>query len=179
MKGIVFTEFIDMIEQVHGDEFADRMLTESELESGGIYTAVGTYPFSEMVTMLTWLKSETGATMGELQSTFGKFIFGTFLTNYQSFFDRAETAFDFLESIEKHIHVEVRKLYPDAELPTFETKLLSDSVLEMIYKSERKMSSFAEGLIEKTLVYYQTDADIETEMIKEDGSEVRFVISKK
>lgn len=29
-------------------------------------------------------------------------------------------AFQFLKNIENYIHVEVRKLYPDAELPTFE-----------------------------------------------------------
>ena len=39
MKGVVFTEFFDMLEQAHGYELVDKLLETTELESGGVYTA--------------------------------------------------------------------------------------------------------------------------------------------
>ena len=43
MKGIVFTECIDMVVARCTSESADRMLTAAAVPSDGTYTAVGTY----------------------------------------------------------------------------------------------------------------------------------------
>lgn len=178
MKGIVFTEFLEMVEEKFGYELADSIIEESDLPSGGAYTAVGTYSHGEMVQLITKLSKKTETPIPKLLEAFGGYIFGTFEKNYKLFLDAASNAFDFLESIEKYIHVEVRKLYPDAELPTFETKRLEDNTLEMIYHSPRKMGAFAYGLIEQSLKYYEEEATIAHENIEEDGSIVRFKIIK-
>lgn len=176
MKGIVFTEFLEMVESKFGYETVDHLLTENDLASGGVYTAVGTYEFSEMLQLVVGLHKKTELPIPVLLNTFGQYLFGTFYKAYPQFFNNCTNAFDFLESIEKYIHVEVRKLYPDAELPKFKTKRIKDNQLEMIYQSERRMGDFAEGLIQKTLEHYQLKANIEKENITPDGSEVRFLI---
>ena len=52
MKGIVFTEFLDMVEERFGYEVVDQIISESKLSTDGIYTSVGTYPHSEIVKLL-------------------------------------------------------------------------------------------------------------------------------
>jgi hypothetical protein len=178
MKGIVFTEFLDMVERVHGYGLVDELLNECDLKSDGIYTAVGTYEHKEMVQILSRLSVKTEVTVSQLLKSFGHYLFGTFKTTYPSFFESAHTAFDFLESIENHIHVEVLKLYPDAELPRFKTRLINENCLEMIYLSDRSMADFAEGLIEKTLEHYEEVATVEKENIEESGRQVKFIITK-
>ena len=178
MKGIVFTEFLEMVESEFGYNMVDNIINKSDLPSGGIYTSVGTYAFSEMGMLLHNLSTDTGLSMPQLLNAFGKYLFNTFVKNYPGFFESAPNAFKFLESIEDHIHVEVKKLYPDAELPSFDTKYISPDQLEMIYKSERRMADFAEGLIEKTLEHYGEEAKIEKEKLNENGSIVRFIITK-
>ena len=178
MKGIVFTEFLEMVESEFGYETVDNIISKSDLASGGVYTSVGTYAFSEMGMLLHNLSKDTDLSMQQLLNAFGKYLFNTFLKNYPDFFNAESSAFSFLESIENHIHVEVLKLYPDAELPKFETKLINEDTLEMIYSSERKMADFAEGLIEKTLEHYKMDASIHQEKLNESGSKVKFLISK-
>ena len=42
MKGIVFTEFLEMVESKFGIEMVNGLLDSSELASGGVYSAVGT-----------------------------------------------------------------------------------------------------------------------------------------
>ena len=43
MKGVIFTEFLEMVESHFSPEMADRIITAARLPSGGAYTAVGTY----------------------------------------------------------------------------------------------------------------------------------------
>ena len=72
---------------------------------------------------------------------------GMALLTLPAFFSGVDSAFTFLASIDGHIHVEVRKLYPDAELPRFECRMLGPSQMEMIYTSSRPFADLAEGLI--------------------------------
>ena len=178
MKGIVFTEFLEMVENKFDYDTVDKIINNSNLESKGIYTSIGTYDHNEMVQLVGNLSKETEIPVSKLLNTYGQYLFNTFHKGYPEFFSRSADAFSFLESIEEHIHVEVKKLYPDAQLPTFETERIGDNVFEMVYKSKRAMSDFAEGLIEKTLVYYQTEADIQKEAVEADGSVVKFTITK-
>ena len=83
-----------------------------------------------------------------------------------------------LASIESHIHIEVLKIYPDAELPTFEVISKSKNSLILIYKSSRAMYYFGLGLMNKTFDYFNSSAEIVIEKLKEDGTEVKFIITK-
>jgi len=177
LKGIVFTEFLDMVEQKFGYEMVDHILSSSQLPSNGIYTAVGTYHHSEIVQLLTNLSTKTEIESGVLLKAFGAYLFETFLTQYPHFFAEHKRAFSFLESIDSHIHVEVQKLYPEATLPKFTTSLNEEGKMIMIYQSERKMAALAEGLIEKSIEHYNENCSIDIDNIKEDGSEVRFTIT--
>jgi len=85
---------------------------------------------------------------------------------------------EMLASIENHIHVEVRKLYPGAELPTFRIIQQDDDFLEMMYYSDRSMYIFAKALMEQTFTHYHENSRIELEKVQEDGSQVRFRIYK-
>ncbi len=53
MKGIVFTEFLEMVEAEFGLETADKIIMDSKLASNGAYTVVGTYDPSEMGQLVT------------------------------------------------------------------------------------------------------------------------------
>jgi len=52
MKGMVFTEFLEMVEDQFGFTMADKIISEAELASGGVYTSVGTYHHQEMVALV-------------------------------------------------------------------------------------------------------------------------------
>lgn len=180
MKGIVFTEFLDMVEATFGYDMVDQLITENEstLDSGGSYTAVGTYSHQEIVQLIKTLSNHTGMGIPKLLHAFALHLFDALSGAYPHFLAEANGAFDFLESIENYIHVEVQKLYPDAELPTFDTHRVDDKTLQMVYYSERKMAPLAKGLIEKALIHYKETATITEELLHEDGSKVKFTITK-
>lgn len=178
MKGIVFTEFLEMVEGAFGYDTVDHIIVDSKVPSEGVYTAVGTYPHSEIVQLVVALSQRTETPVPKLLHTFGRYMFDTFSKNYTSFFEGIDSAFDFFESIDQYIHVEVLKLYPDAQLPKFYTESRGDRELHLVYESDRKMADFALGLLEKGLEYFKEDATIEMKPLIEDGSKVLFLIRK-
>ncbi len=52
MKGLVFTEFLEMVESKFGYEVLDRLTSLPSLKGHGAYTSVGNYPHGEMLKML-------------------------------------------------------------------------------------------------------------------------------
>ena len=174
MKGIVFTEFLEMVEAEYGIEMVDTIIERSDLTSEGVYTTVGTYDFGEMLQLLTHLSTETNISINDLLYAYGCYFFSVLLHYHPDIFGWYDHPIAFLSSIENHIHVHVKKIYPDAELPTFEVIAESDKELIMIYSSDRAMYRFAEGLMEKTFQYYNKDAEISVEKINPDGTRVKF-----
>ena len=178
MKGIVFTEFLDMVEKKFGYDVVDEILSKSELSSNGIYTAVGTYDHHEIIQLLTNLSDNVKMDPQVLLTEFGKYIFDTFLKSYPQFFNSVDNSFDFLKSIDNHIHVEVLKLYPDATLPKFDSEEREKDTMVMTYRSERKMASFARGLIEKSVEHYNEKCSIEVKKLNDEGSIVEFILKR-
>ena len=176
MKGIVFTEFLELVEDKFGLEVANDIIESSNLPSKGAYTAIGTYEFSEMLSLLKNLSEHTQISIDDLLYTYGLHFFHVLEQSYPQIMDKYEKPIDLLSSIDSYIHVEVRKIYPEAELPKFEVLEKTKKTLTLKYISSRSMYAFALGLIEKTFHHYNSSAVIEHTKLNKDGSEVKFVI---
>ena len=74
MKGVVFTEFFDMVEESFSPELAERIIDMAALPNEGAYTAVGTYDAGEMVRLVGALSQETGTPVPDLLFAFGRFL---------------------------------------------------------------------------------------------------------
>lgn len=179
MKGVVFTEFLDMVEQRFSPDMVDDIIEDANLPSGGAYTTVGTYPHDEMVALVVALSARSGAAVPELLRAFGEYLFGRFVKGYPAFFSGHHDAFIFLAGIEDIIHAEVRKLYPDAELPTFEVEHRDERRLAIVYSSGRHFEDLAEGLIRGCISHFGRPAGLRRETIGE-GAErrERFLIER-
>jgi len=178
MKGIVFTEFLEMVEETFGLETLDYIIYKSDLKSKGIYTSIGTYDFFEMLSLISNLSEKVKIPVQDLIYAYGLYFFKVLVDHHPKIIEMYKTPMDMLESVENHIHVEVRKLYPGAELPTFKIVTRNDDFMEMIYYSDRSLYMFAKGLMEKTFEHYNKNATVEFELLKENGTEVRFLISQ-
>ncbi|MEO0793795.1 MAG: heme NO-binding domain-containing protein [Verrucomicrobiota bacterium] len=162
---MVFTELLDMVEDKFGIDMVDNIIDDADLPvSNGSYTAVGTYPHEEIVSLVMQLSKHSGISPDGLLKVFGEHLFARFHKGYPHFFESATDAFSFLQNIDQYIHVEVRKLYPDAELPKFDCEL-NENQLKMTYSSSRHMEDFAEGLIQGCLNHFEEEADIAREPV--------------
>ena len=175
MKGIVFTSFFDMLEEAHGLDFVDDLILRCDLPSGGSYTAVGTYSHQEIVALVTELSAITSQSPAILLQTFGSYLFQQLAKSYPDFINRSDNLLDFLENVETYIHVEVRKLYPDAELPRFECERLPDGSLAMVYRSARHFEDLCEGLLKGASEQFKTPITLTRTTLPDDAE--RFLIT--
>jgi len=90
MKGVVFTEFMDMVEQQFSVDMLDDIIEDAQLPSDGAYTAVGTYPHSEMVALVSALSARSGVAVTVLLRAFGEYLFGRFVRGYSAILQGAE-----------------------------------------------------------------------------------------
>lgn len=178
MKGVIFTELLDMVESQMGIEMVDTIIEEAKLESEGAYTSVGTYPTWEIEALIERLTYHTGHSREVLLEVFGQFLFGRLAAHYPHFFPEKVDFFDFMASIHDYIHLEVQKLYPDAELPELHVQEKDDESISLLYESSRKMARLARGLIKGCMEHFGINGTIEEELLSNDGSKVAFRIKK-
>lgn len=179
MKGIVFTELLKMIEEVFSLEMADKIINESNLPSKGIYTTVGTYDYKEIIELVSHLSQETGIPVPELEVTYGQYLFKSFTKHYGSLMAEDYSFFTFLTSVNDVIHVDVKKLYPDAELPHLAYQQVNDKKLILDYRSSRNLSALAEGLIKGSAEYFGVNIKLSREnFIDNDKNVTRFIIEE-
>lgn len=179
MKGIVFTELFDMVVNQFGANMVDDVLDECDLKSGGAYTSVGTYDHHELLAIVGALSKHTGVSIKDLVHKYGHHLFSRFHALMPVFFEKPKSAFEFLESVHDTIHVEVKKIYPDAALPHFETSRPQTDRLIMIYKSRCPFADFAEGLIHGCIDFYKEKIEIKVEDRNSEGEYSRvFTLTK-
>lgn len=100
-----------MVEEKFGYEVADLLVKETDLASGGVYTAVGTYSHQEIVALVVKLSEISKIPLPQLLNAFGHHLFKVFLNTYSQFFEHVNGCFEFLANIDTYIHVEVLKLF--------------------------------------------------------------------
>lgn len=177
MKGIVFTEFLEMVEDKFSADMVDDIIDDCDLASGGAYTAVGTYPHEEVVALVAALSKHSGISVIDLLKIFGEHLFGQFAKGYPTFFENTTGTLPFLNGIEDVIHAEVKKLYPDAELPRFISEKFTDNQLILVYQSTRHFEDLAEGLIMGCIKYF--DEAIELQRQNLSNGQARFILTRK
>lgn len=178
MKGLVFTTFYEFCETYYGEEVLDEVITRSNVPCGGAYTSVGTYPFSEMVALVTALSSLSRVSLPRVLEAFGKHCFVRWISYSPEFFTGRDL-FDVLSGIDHFHEHEVRKLYPDAELPTFQVTARDASHLQLRYRSCKPLADLAVGVIRGAAdhlatpiaIHQQADCDAV-------GAHIRFDITR-
>lgn len=179
MLGIVFTEFLEMVEERFGEDIVDDIIEESAPISDGAYTSVGRYSHKELVDLLVSLSKKLDTPTDDLVIEFGKYLLARFSVLFPDFFANINDPFEFLETVDEYIHIEVHKLYPDAVLPRITTLRQGDRIMQLEYKSTRPFSSLARGLIAGVFEYYQCKSSIDKKDFSVPGkSHVIFTLTR-
>ena len=180
MKGVVFTEFLELVEHRFGLEVVDRIIEESDLGSGGAYTSVGTYDYLELLQLVSQLGRIKGMPVSALVRTFGRHLFHRFAIAYPHFWDGIQSAPEFLSKVQGFIHLEVLKLYPDANLPRIEFRELDCDTWELRYASTRPFADLASGLIDACIRHFGGGITVQRDDLgHQDGTAARFLLQRK
>lgn len=176
MKGLVFTTFYAHCESRYGADFLDDVIEDANLPNNGAYTSVGTYPFEEMVALITSLTRKSGTDLPVALEEFGQYCFGQWVQYFPAYFEN-KTLFDILASTDAFHEQEVRKLYPDAELPSFQVESRDAAAMVMRYYSCKPLADLAAGVIRGAASYLGETVEISHRPVTDSkGAHVRFEI---
>jgi len=174
MKGIIFTEFLDIVETTFGLEICQQMLDHAS--DDGVYTNVGSYDHRALVQLIHALSKITDTPVEILQEAYGEAVFTHLFNTLPNLSNQQHDTFSFIKSVESHIHIEVKKLYPDATPPHFEFLSETEHQMIMDYKSARCLSHVCLGLIKGCAKYFNQTVQITMEPMNKKQSHVRFNI---
>jgi hypothetical protein len=144
VKGIIFNLVEDVVRANFGDDMWDDIVTESAVD--GAYTSLGTYPDSELLSIVATASRLLGIDPDDVVRLVGAEGMTQLAERYPVFFDGHDGVMSFLLTLNDVIHPEVLKLYPGAVVPHFAYRRHGPNVLDLEYRSERGMCSLAEGL---------------------------------
>jgi len=179
VKGMIFTSFLYLVEERYGLEMVEEVIEEAAPASGGIYTTMGVYDHMELIDMIVVLSKKTDVPVAKVTKTFGMYLFAELISAYPQWIEGMNSSFDMLQKVDSFIHVEVRKLYPDASPPAFKCSRYTDTTMELIYESPRCLGDVAEGLIQGCAAYYGEKLHVQRESLGDKpGSCERFFLTQ-
>jgi len=179
MKGMVFNAFESFVETSFGADVADQAFSLSELTDGGAYTSVGFYPHDEFLVIAAKVAEATKHDLRPLIRDFGADLFHQLAKGHAEIMSRYNGPVQLLAEIESVIHVNVRKLYADTELPRFDViERQGDSHIVLHYRSARPMADLAHGLIEGCTHFFglAEHSSLERYDVSEDGKSAKFAL---
>lgn len=159
MKGIVFNVLETLVTREHGEDAWDDILDDAGVR--GAYTSLGNYDDAELHALVGAAAARSGADPQEVVRWFGREAIPVFAGLYPELFSPHESTREFVLTLNAIIHPEVRKLYPGADVPEFDFDTTDPEVLELGYRSARKLCAFGEGLLQGAALHYGETAHID------------------
>ena len=172
MRGFIFTELIEMVERSHGVDFVDQWLSSCESSCGAAYTAVDSYSAEEMQGVVTRLGEMLETPVSDLYRAYGEHLFEYLARSHEALLADMSHPFDLFKRLDDHVHVEVSKLYVDAEVPRFAWKAPSEDQLVLEYRSSRGLADLAEGLIVGAAKHFGTKVEIKREDLSDGKGQI-------
>jgi len=149
MKGIIFNILENLIIEKFGDETMEEIYAEANFSADAPpFIGPETYPDSDLYAMVILLSQKSNLPVDDLIFEFGKFMFHVLADNYPVFLENISSPIGFLKNVNDIIHVEVKKLFEEANPPTVIVEEINQNQCKLFYKSERKLCKLLEGLLE-------------------------------
>jgi len=174
MKGEIFNILEDFVVENWGEEVFEEIYDNihNNLITKEPFVGPGTYPDSDFMSMVNATVEKLGVPLDQAMHAFGKYCFprlGAKMPGYVEGFDHPK---DFLKTVGDVIHVEVKKVFKDANPPDFKYRDPAPDKLVMIYQSKRKFYDFLEGLLAGTADHFNTEISVKREIVATEPDEI-------
>jgi hypothetical protein len=178
MKGIFFTEFLEMVEKEYGIILTEKIISDLGVGNNGVYEATADYPYDQFVELCELLSSEVGSSVVDLAKNFGEYLFSRLVILFRPSFAGNSSIFDFLGQIDNFIHEKIQESFTTIEIPRFRAIKINDSTFQMSYQTEKLLIHLAIGLFMGCQRFFNEELTLNTEFISEKSKLVCFTLSK-
>jgi hypothetical protein len=159
MKGVIYNLLESCVSAEYGEDAWDDLLETAGVD--GAYTSLGSYSDAEFVSLVSAASEAFAKPRDVIIRWFGRESVPLLAEQFPELFVAHPSMRDFVLALNRIHHSEVRKLYTDADLPTFGYDGTGERMLVLAYRSPRKLCAFGEGLLEGAAAHYGEQIEIE------------------
>lgn len=145
MKGVVFNAAEAAVIELFDEDTWDDILDAAGVD--GVYSSLGSYDDADLMAIVQAASVIAELPIEDVLIAVGRKALAHLAGRVPDLLADCTSSFEMLRMIHDVIHVEVKKLYPDALTPDFTYDELADGGLRLGYHSQRRLSALAEGLI--------------------------------
>lgn len=154
----MFNVLEDVLCAEYGPAAWDQLLSETEV--GGVYASLGSYPDAEFFRLIDQAAARTDCSRDEMLLRYGKAAFARLAERYPTFLTGISDTRTLLLSLNRIVHMEVRKLYAGAGCPQLRFAI-APKKLRIGYSSPRRLCAMAQGLIAGVAQHFNEEIQID------------------
>lgn len=158
MKGVLFNVVEDVVTEALSADDWDDVLDAADVS--GSYTSLGTYPDAELGAIVQATAERAGLSADDTLRLAGRLGFKHLAGRNPALVEGFGGWRELISSLDDIIHPEVRKVYPDSEVPGFATVDMGEA-LHVTYTSQRGLCALAEGLMEGAGAWFGREVGVE------------------
>ncbi|GEK09610.1 heme NO-binding domain-containing protein [Pseudoalteromonas sp. McH1-7] len=170
MRGVVFRGLEELAIETIGMQEWDELL-ETYAPQGRVYVSPTAYPDEELFALAQGVASKLDKPLTEVLAIFGQSLFGFLAKKHVGISSKFSSFEELVVSIDSVIHMEVKKLYDEPNLPSITTTIENDKTIILKYKSNRKLCFCAEGLLHGAAQHYNRVLRIEHPQCMHEGAD--------
>lgn len=156
VKGVIFNILEGFVTETWGEEVYDEILRSCPLHTKTAFIGPGTYPDTDLMTIVARTVDRLGVTVPEALHAFGRYAFPHLARRVTPIIAGFDHPKPFLMALDSVIHVEVRKLWRDAETPRLTYTDTGAASLVLHYASKRQLCPLVGGLLEGLADHFHT-----------------------
>ncbi len=162
MKGMVFNALEEMISQRFGEDYLEGVYQRAGFEEDTLpFVGPATYPDQLLLDFVGAFSLVSGEPADDILRGFGEFCFPILAEIFCKTSAMPETAMEMLRATEHEIHVEVRKLDPEAMPPLIQLEEQIGDKSLLRYQSARRLCPYFEGLLQGLADRYACSVELE------------------
>ena len=179
MKGIFFTELLEMAEREYGSHTVEKVISSLDAGYHGVFNPHTDYSYKHFFDLIGLISLEVKLSPSDIAKNFGEYLFSRLVILFRPQFAGNSDIFQFLEQIDYFIHVKMQEKFPHDGIKGFKTERLDENTFIVSYRSKRELIDLAIGLFMGCQKFFSEDIILNTEIKFEQEKEfVCFTIRK-
>lgn len=171
MKGVIFNLLEDFVTTTWGEVAYEEILARCPVHTRGPHVGPSTYPDADLMAIVGAACARLGVTTDQALHAFGAFATAPLIARLPRELIPFDHPRDLLKAVDDVIHLEVRKLFRDAEPPRITHHDDGDpDRLTLYYASRRQLCPLLTGLLDGAARHYMVPITYQHVACSRDGA---------